>query len=79
MSNTIDAIEAHYQIRTVGAHEFFTEFVDRKTELTFDSEASTVFTKVDREALKIAFENAKKHFHTARIYSDELIDKLDNQ
>jgi len=77
MSNTIDAQDLYGNMEWEGAEYFFNNYVDRNTELTFEKEHSMLVPKVDREAMKVAFEGAKRFYHTADSYLNELYDSLD--
>lgn len=51
---------------------FFNNYVSRDTELTFDGEQSKLVSKVDREAMRVSFEGAKRFYHTADSYMTDL-------
>lgn len=74
---TIDAEEIFYIIENVGVEYFFNNYVDRNTELTFNGKYSSLIPKVDRAAMQTAFEGAKRFYHTAEMYSEDLESYLD--
>lgn len=74
---TIDAEEIFYIIENVGEDYFFINYVKRNTELTFDGENSSLVPKVDRAAMQTAFEGAKRFYHTAVMYAEDLESYLD--
>lgn len=76
MTNSIDAADLRDEFHWNTPAHVFSVDVDRKTELTFNSERSMLIPKVEREAMKIAFDNARKYFHTAETYAEELIVNL---
>ena len=77
MSKTVDAQELKDLIPVNGPEQFFVDYVERDTELTFNGTYSMLVPKVEREAMKVAFEGAKRFYHTADSYLDELYDSLD--
>lgn len=77
VSNSFDVADLPAHIEMEGAEYFFNNYVDRNTKLTFDSEASMVIPTVDRKALEVAFEGAKRFYHTAESYSNEVFDILE--
>ena len=77
MSNSFDAAELAAHIGSEGEEYFYNNYVDRNTKLTFDSESSKVISTVDRKALEVAFEGAKRFYHTAESYSNEVFDILE--
>lgn len=76
MSNTIDAQDLHGNMVWEGAENFFINYVDRNTELTFEKEFSKLIPKVDRAALQTSFEGAKRFYHTADTYVSDLENTL---
>lgn len=74
---TIDAEEVMIHIDGFGPDYFFVNYVKRNTELTFDGENSSLVPKVDRAAMQTAFEGAKRFYHTAEMYSEDLSGYLD--
>ena len=74
---TIDAEELFGQIESEGVEYFFNNYVDRNTELTFNGEYSKLVPKVDRTAMQTAFEGAKRFYHTAEMYAEDLESYLD--
>ena len=74
---TIDAADLFTLIDYDGPEYFFNNYVSRDTELTFDGEQSSLVPKVDRAAMQTAFEGAKRFYHTAEMYSEDLESYLD--
>ena len=74
---TIDAEEVMAHIEGFGPDYFFVNYVNRNTELTFNGEYSKLVPKVDRAAMQAAFEGAKRFYHTAEMYSEDLESYLD--
>ena len=72
MADTIDAQDLWGNMEWEGAECFFNNYVDRNTELTFEKEHSKLVPKVDREAMKVSFEGAKRFYHTADSYLGDL-------
>lgn len=77
MVESYDAADLATHIGSEGEDYFYNNYVDRNTKLTFDSEASMVISTVDRKALEVAFEGAKRFYHTAETYSNEVFDILE--
>lgn len=69
---TIDAADLFTRIEYDGPEYFFNNYVSRDTELTFDGEQSKLVSKVDREAMRVSFEGAKRFYHTADSYMTDL-------
>lgn len=74
---TIDAEELFEHFENEGTEYFFNNYVNRNTELTFNGEYSKLVPKVDRAAMQTAFEGAKRFYHTAEMYSEDLESYLD--
>ena len=77
VTNSFDAADIPHHIEMEGEEYFYNNYVDHNTRLTFDSEASKVISTVDRKALEVAFEGAKRFYHTAETYSNEVVDILE--
>lgn len=77
MSDTIDAQDLRGNLNWEDAEYFFNNHVNRNTELTFEKEHSKLVSKVDRAAMQTSFEGAKRFYHTAETYSNEVFDILE--